>query len=292
MPFMEFYPRTTLYQYCSAAAFNGILQSKTLWYTDLAGANDPREIHLGYEHVLEAIKSVSNESKGSLRRALEKLSEELSRARQEQHAFCCCFSLAKDELPMWGAYGGNHSGLAIGFRPTAILPMPGRLQRVTYLDENTGEGFRDLVRTIATEIDPEAEDEIYWINSAASVFAAVTALKHSTWNYEREVRLVYLQVKDAPEGEAASIPMDYFEDGTGLSWRKPLERRGISGDVCYVAFPFGRRLNGSVEHNGAIERVILGPDCTLTRDEVDAALRSHGFVRYEITDSNCKIRVA
>ncbi|WP_082905780.1 DUF2971 domain-containing protein [Bradyrhizobium centrolobii] len=292
MPFMEFYPRTTLYQYCSADAFHGILQSKTLWYTDLAGANDPREIHLGYEHVLEAIKSVSNESKGSLRRALGKLSEGLSRARQDQQAFCCCFSLAKDELPMWGAYGGNHSGLAIGFRPTAILSMPGRLQRVTYLDESTGEGFRDLVRTMATEIDPDVEDEIYWINATASVFAAVTALKHNTWNYEREVRLVYMQVKDAPEGEAASIPMDYFDDGTELFWRKPLERRGISGGVCYVAFPFGRRLNDSVEHNGAIERVILGSDCKLTRDEVDAALKSHGFVRYEIIDSNCRIRVA
>lgn len=88
MPFMEFYPRTTLYQYCSAEAFLGILQSKTLWYTDLAGANDPREIDLGYEHILEAIKSVSNESQR----------EPPSRVRETQRGAISCSTRAASIL--------------------------------------------------------------------------------------------------------------------------------------------------------------------------------------------------
>jgi hypothetical protein len=31
--------------------------------------------------------------------------------------------MARDELPMWGSYGSNYTGISIGFRPAAE-PVP------------------------------------------------------------------------------------------------------------------------------------------------------------------------
>ncbi|WP_152568712.1 hypothetical protein [Microvirga sp. BSC39] len=117
MAFLEHRPTQTLFQYCSKEAFYGIIGSKRLWFPDLASANDPREIKLGYDKFIDALKSIRlDEYRGERGQFLSILAGHLAASRNNVQAFCCCFSVSADELPMWGAYGANYSGLAIGFR--------------------------------------------------------------------------------------------------------------------------------------------------------------------------------
>jgi hypothetical protein len=212
MAFLEYHPTQTLYQFCSVDSFRGILSSKEIWCSDLERANDPRELKLGFEHFLAAIKFVrENEFKGFAGVFLDRLKDDLARSHDVHQAFCACFSLVKDELPMWNEYGSNYSGVAIGFRPTAITSMPGRIQKVKYVDEDTANDFRDIVREIASGFDPSHtfDDLTYWVTTRTSALSAITALKHRSWAHEREARFIHLQTRNP---ESAWIPRAELSD--------------------------------------------------------------------------------
>ena len=65
--------------------------------------------------------------------------------------------------------------------------MPGRIQKVKYLNPDTEDEFRQLVRDIAAEFDRQhsPSDLTYWITAGVGSFAAITALKHQSWAYEK-----------------------------------------------------------------------------------------------------------
>ena len=295
MAFLEYRPVNTLYQYCAPAGFFGVLKSRRLWFTDLASANDPREIQLGFEHIIDALKSIrEDEYRGDRGSFLSTLANHLTRYRERAQAFCCCFSLAVDELPMWREYGDNYGGLSIGFRPSAVFDIPARIKKVRYLDENAADDFRKLVLDIAVQFDEtKAPDDFnYWIPATALAFAAITAVKHVSWTYEREVRLVHMQASKKPDerdGEIASIT-GLLPDGQLVKWTEPMERLRGSTGVKYLEFPVGRFRKGVSTPERAIERIILGPKCPLSVAEVTGAMRQHGFERFDVAQSICNIR--
>ena|SRR5258708_39538457 len=99
MAFLEYRPTQTVYKYCSSDGFLGIVKSKRLWFSDLALANDPREIKLGYDHFMEALKLVGQENyKSELGVFLSILAKHVARVHANQRLFCCCFSLVRDCL--------------------------------------------------------------------------------------------------------------------------------------------------------------------------------------------------
>jgi hypothetical protein len=69
----------------------------------------------------------------------------------------------------------------------------------------------------------------------------MTALKHLTWSYEQEVRLVYAQKKEPPDprdGPLSSV-VSKWPNGKLINWTKPLERASGGGTVDYLEFSFG-----------------------------------------------------
>jgi hypothetical protein len=290
MAFLEYRPAQTLYQFCSVDAFRGIVASKELWCSDLAAANDPRELALGFEHFFSAMKFVrENEYKGAIGRFLVSLEEYVTRYRDNQQTFCACFSPVKDDLPMWREYGSNYAGIAIGFRPTAIMSMPGRIQKVNYLNPDTEEDFRQIVRNIAAEFDAKRSltDVAYWLDAGTRSFAAITALKHHSWAYEKEVRFIHAQARETKKDKPQIAE---FSDETPVLWSNPLSREGQNGVVAYKAFPFGRRKDRASDPTRAIERIVIGPRCLLRDDEIRTLLTQNGFAGFEIEKSDCQIR--
>jgi Protein of unknown function (DUF2971) len=202
-----------MFQYTSVEGFLGILDSKRLWLSDLASANDPREIVLGRQKLLDALSSLlRHEYRGERGLRLSRLTQRLKGYFETHQAFCCCFSMAADELPMWAAYGAQYSGIALGFRPTAILAIPARVQRVKYIDPSSDEGFRQLATEVAERlelIEDSTSDPmpLPWIEAAVTAITAVTAAKHATWSYEREIRLNHIRRATPPSDPlTASIP--------------------------------------------------------------------------------------
>jgi hypothetical protein len=295
MAFLEFKPTQTVYKFCSSDGFLGIIKSKLLWFSDLASANDPREIKLGYEHFVQALDLVRRENledkQGDF---LSILSEHLDRVHTSQQAFCCCFSLVADALPMWNEYGGNYGGLAIGFRPTALFDIPCRIQKVKYLKSETIDEFKSFVLSLSAQFDVKhaADDLIYWVRATSGSLAAMTALKHMTWSHEQEVRLVYAQMKQPPTSEdgSLSIPISKWPDGKLINWTKPLVRSNGTHNLEYLEFPFGKFRDGAFSPERAIKSIIIGPKCMLSRSDVTSMMQKNGFKDFEVIASACQIR--
>ena len=249
-----------------------------------------RELKLGIQHLLDAMKFVrENEYKGHAGDFLEKIITELTSGSARQQFFCACFSLLNDALPMWREYGDSFRGVAIGFRPTAITSMPGRIQKVKYLNPDIAEEFRQLVRDIASEFDPRhsPDDLFYWVTASSSIFAAITALKHHTWEYEKEIRFVFAQALADPGND---LPISQFSDDEPIYWQTPLNRQRGGDLIHYKALQFGRRKQGAYEFSRAIAQVVIGPRCALSIEETKSELQRNGFEGVDVVKSDCDIR--
>jgi hypothetical protein len=293
--FLQYRPTGTIYQYTSVEGFFGILKSKRLWLSDLASANDPRELVLGREKVIEALTwllehQYEGEKAARLRRFIEITHAYFSTTQ----TFSCCFSMAADELPMWGAYGARYGGIALGFRPAAILGIPARVQKVRYIDPASDDSFRTLAHEIAAQLDRMASTKDWntWISAVAGAdaMAAVTAVKHVTWAYEREIRLVHVRRAEQSTSSLALVPIAEFPKGQPLRWTPPLTRSVECETVYYLEFPFGRVRDGKFDPTRSLKRVIIGPNCPLTANDVASVLDDNGFVDYEVVQSHCQIR--
>jgi hypothetical protein len=295
MAYLHYRPTLTLFQYTSADGLFGILRSKVLRLSDLRAANDPREIELGYERVMQALRTASeNEHHRANRELLTGLLESLTGYFDRQQAFCACFSLAVDELPMWAAYGQSYSGLALGFRPAALLALPGRVQRVKYLDPSReNEEFKELALKIAAQVNlhRHSGDIVPWISAGVDAITATLALKHQIWAYEKEVRVVYVQRKERPKDVFPKFPVAKLPKGELIHWREPLERKSGTRSVQYVEFPFGRFHDGKFDPARAFKTIIVGPNCPLSVAAVEAELKEQGFGNCVVRKSDCHIRV-
>lgn len=295
MAFLEFRPTRTLYQYCSPDGFIGIITSKSLRFTDLYSANDPREIHLGRNKFIAAINHLANlEADAGRKNYLNVLADQLTTYTKTARPYCACLSMARDQLPMWATYGAGHGGIAIGFRPTALFSIPARIQLIKYVDEASNEDYRDLVAQALREIDTScAPDNISnTLFPVVDAFALMTAHKHRSWAHEREVRLVHAQTVSGP------LPGDHelfsftgvLPDGQFVKWKPSLTRSGANGPVHYLEFPFGRFKQGKHDPAKAIAEVIVGPKCTMTAEDAVAAMTENGFKQFAVVKSDCQIR--
>lgn len=293
MAYPEYLPRQRLYHYTSTDGLVAIAKSRCLRFSDLAAANDPREIHLGREKVFVALRSVLDEEyKAGKGANLLHLITRLIAYFDGVQIFCCCLSMAGDLLPMWNAYGANYRGVSIGFRPRAIMDMTGRIQRVKYLDAANDGDFRSLALDIAAQLQTiqGPSDWAKWIYASTSAISAATALKHNTWSHEVEVRLIYVQRREQPQDELAGMPISQSPDGKLVGWRQPSERLVGSDTVKYFDFPFGRFAEGSYDPARSIETIVIGPKCTLGVKEVRELLEAHGFDDFTVRASHCQIR--
>jgi len=282
MAYPEYLPRQTLYHYTSIDGLSAIAKSKCLRFSDLAAANDPREIHLGREKMFVALRSVLDETYKSVGgQNLLNLITQMIEYFGTVQIFCCCLSLLDDSLPMWNAYGANYSGVSIGFRPRAMLDSIGRIQKVRYLDPSKKDEFRAFALDIAAQIQNPAEIARY-IDAGTSVITAATALKHNTWSYENEVRLVFVQRRERSTGQLPDVKY--------ALWSEPLERTVNGQSVRYFDFPFGLSKNGIHDAKRSIEHIVIGPKCTLSVDDINTLLQENGFEGFTVRKSSCEIR--
>lgn len=288
MAFLQNRPTQTLYHYTSESGFLGILRAKKLWFSDLALANDPRELLLGYETLIDALDLVrQGDCSASDRDLLRRLESLLALHHAHSQAFCCCFSVARDELPMWSTYGASHTGMSIGFRPAAFLGTPGRMQRANYVDTNTLDDFCAIVNYALVNLRSNPHSDLHRIGAASEILGVITALKHKSWSYEREFRMILMQSVQQDEivKETSMLP-----DRTPVMWSKPLLRSGRAGSISYLEFPFGKFRSGAFDTSGAVKEVIIGPNSQLDVPLVKELLRSNGYHKVEVTKSECKVR--
>ncbi|WP_170971921.1 DUF2971 domain-containing protein [Rhodobacter sp. SY28-1] len=296
MAFLEFNPTTTLYQYTTLSGFEGIISSKSIWFTDLRFTNDPREITLGRDQFLKAVKLLRDKDfRGQRGLPISVFVSRVLSYLEKGGLLSASFTTSGDNLPMWSAYGGNYAGFSIGFRPTAVRSMPVRIQKVNYIKDDTIDSWRQLLRDLLSGvIEREAVysvSDLDWLSAATRTVSVIVSTKHKIWEYENEIRCTHAAVaKEAGiQINGVDIPASEYPDGR--PYYTLLRRRARDEtEVSYAPIQFGKYAKGVHWPEKAIERVILGPKCPCSVPEVTEKLNQHGFTSFEVMQSECLIR--
>lgn len=183
-----------LYHYTSVdALFGGIIVKDSpqpnkeicLLGTNCLYMNDPEELNTGIQLAHEVLNIPSNKS------------IELIREQAKNNVCLVSFSSAIDCLPMWGMYGKNGHGLAIGF-DTSVLEKTFSLSKCIYATEANKEWLkREISKLIAEPEDwwkqPEGENILSKIfestGNMLSIYILLWVLgKNPAYEYEQEVR--------------------------------------------------------------------------------------------------------
>ena len=131
-------PKATkiIYQYTNIdALFNGIVVKEPkkegeeicLWASNYMYMNDPNEIATGQKYVDEVLDEYFLEDNNTDVKEIQEL--------EDLNYYITSFSKTKDSLPMWGMYGKNGAGIALGFDRMIIENTNTDLYQCAYIDE-------------------------------------------------------------------------------------------------------------------------------------------------------------
>ena len=106
------------YYYCSFKTFCSMLESKSLWLTDLTKSNDSQEVTRLYNNIWDSIKPRLLSSDLD-RETVEFTIQQFEYAKMPQIYFDvpygCCLSYMNDLVQQWNEYGDNGNGVSVGF---------------------------------------------------------------------------------------------------------------------------------------------------------------------------------
>jgi hypothetical protein len=115
-------PPPTVYHYTNDVGLKGILESGTLWLTDMFDLNDPSEVRHGFSLAVDALNARAEagppESK-LFARQMEAFGSQ-GGIQAAAHYFVSSFSSDGDDLGQWRAYADNGRGYALGFNARTL----------------------------------------------------------------------------------------------------------------------------------------------------------------------------
>jgi hypothetical protein len=125
-----------IWHYTSGDALLGIVETGTLYATQVSCLNDSTEIRYGAKLVRDAFMNVRTdavEEKLFLDRIIKPIVEEPAAPTNLPSVwFVTCFSKVKDDLSQWRAYSGGENGYAIAFLAGGFVNRGSLVARVNY----------------------------------------------------------------------------------------------------------------------------------------------------------------
>lgn len=232
-----------LYHYTSVEAFEKMLREMkkkdscelTFWASNIHYMNDPNEMSFLYDELIEAlpemeshlgIKEMPFSMFCSLGKNHETISFDLFKDIKDnvfnkifKSAFAISFTKREDYLPMWSLYGNNGSGLCLEFDYEALkkyfyksesFNFATRLEELHYFIKEEAiwikiaafyKLYHDRLSMKDTNVDPlrQCRDFI-----ARVLLEMAPILKHHSYAYEKEVRLLYHVILSGDADEIVS----------------------------------------------------------------------------------------
>lgn len=205
-----------IYQYTNIEAlFNGIIVKEPkkkdeeicLWASNYLYMNDPNEIATGQKYVDELLKEYF----------IENISDKIAQDLEDgPDYYITSFSMNRDSLPMWGMYGENGAGIALGFDRAIIEKANSTLYKCSYLNKDLKDKVKAFCEKVKGEkISKETLDFIFVITLFALLinkdkkqneemidtfipfFLFTIYAKDPAYKYEDEVRLLIHSDKNA-----------------------------------------------------------------------------------------------
>lgn len=235
-----------LYHYTTSDGLLGIIESRTLWATNVDFLNDAQELQFGRQRLRAALLSqadelrpedgeVSEASYENYSRAavMRSAAEHLTSRGPQYHAvYVACFCAVNDLLSQWRSYGAP-GGYAVGFRTDLLRRVrpvePGARTGGTLAmaEEETAKliqvqygvaAMEEVVGTVLRTIAPQpvgSPGVMGYARAQSVVLPALAGIKHTAFSEEREWRLVVVTDQHAPAfrtgplGVTPYVPLGY-----------------------------------------------------------------------------------
>jgi len=281
---LDFNKETLLWHYTNGSGLLGILESGTMYSTQVSCLNDSSEIRyatLLFRNALTALmpKFSSDATVESfLQKYLRLLEEEPERPNHAPSPFfVTCFSQQEDDLNQWRSYCGGENGYAIGFVASKLFgAWNSILVRVNY--------DRSLHEKLASEI---AEATVAFLQDGLDKNRAESPQK---WEeeffayWDPFITRLSPMVKDpgfSSENEYRVIHEFHVAE---LKDMKFMQKRTMLSRHVALSFPLGGE---AWVPRLPIEKVLVGP-CRhreITRISVDTLLRKMGYGSGKVSSS-------
>ena len=300
----------TIYHYCSIETFSLIIKNKAIRLSDLDKTNDYMEKRWGVALIEDALKKelenlsikidlradywYSDDASNHMEYLLDLLKWRLS-----YQTLIACFSLEKDSLSQWRAYGQDGEGIAIGFNYNLLKRFIKTnkdiaIKKVLYKKEMQEKEIRkSAIDPVLTYMkDMYEEDEVRCTDDFNIYFEEefdcfcevlvdyldpiISYIKNPAFCEEKEVRIFY----NTPICEESEE--DFIVETCKREWNigqnnelliKPIDFQTKEGKlVAYADLIFEKLLS-----KGIINEVIIGPKSQISKNDIRYLLLVNGY---------------
>ena len=266
------------YYYCSYSTFCSMIESKTLWLTDLTKSNDSQEVLRLYDVIWDDLKARFAASDLDTEIVAFIVQQFEAAKRPQVHfdiPYGCCMSFANDLVQQWNEYGDGGRGVSIGFEldwfnikkqfPITSCRVSDSIgyEAVRYDSRQLRDEFYNLFYHAIKE-----EGRIAWLFTILPTFKHFAGfIKNPSFRDEKEIRILFY-----PSHQEDSLP--------GLSALKT----DIRPHYC---------LDWANDTSTALRSVTVGYDCKHSPEEIVSLLKQKIFHITEqvvVYKSDCSYR--
>lgn len=252
---MEIYEEKDLiYHYCSIETFYEIITNQTFRFSNTKRMNDKTDSKW-FNHLLKHHLECSKEEGHSFWHVFEDIGEALF--------YACCFSKNGNDLGQWKAYTNNGTGVAIGIiRPKHGLGYLKTLELI-YEKNEQHKLLNMFIDTIKNKTSSNLDHDKVWNDR----FSLAAKLKHSGFESEKEVRILYSPWNDDSIKGLGQYTSVLYPDFI-------VKNNNI---IDYFDVPFNKIIHMHNDHTKLflIQKIYLGPQCLLEEKQLTWFLQKY-----------------
>src|SRR6516162_523469 len=296
---LEFNNQEVIWHYTSGDALLGVVETGTLYATQVSCLNDSTEIRYGEKLLRDAfmnIRTDAMEEKVLLERIIRTTVEEPATPTNVGSAwFVTCFSTEKDDLSQWRAYSGGENGYAIAFLAGGFFGRGSFVARVNYEKEQHNQVAENVANATMSFFKEGLTGRVSGrppTSAPGRLGADDTAVEREAWTikflgvWERLIGRLAPMVKDAAfraENEYRIVHELQVHEMGQLRFR---QKQTLMSRHLPLIFPPPNYATQS--QLLPIMEVMVGPSRhkEISRVSVDTFLRQKGYSAVPVTMSN------
>lgn len=231
---------TKLYHYCSLKTLFSILDSQTLWFSDLTKSNDPYECELLYK---ELIRYLNEKKKDFFEGSLSFLRKQVE---ENTHVYGICFTEEANQLVHWSTYAKDN-GVCITFDYDYLSKL---FDSLNILDSNDLKNFDKMNYGINSEkanklFNEEISNVTDNLQCIRSVIKNESLFKTDFWASEKEYRMCFRMFSN-------EVDVKLVKKGSKSCKKDSIERNG--------EYIFHYEIPISIKQ---IKEITIGPNSTV-----------------------------
>jgi hypothetical protein len=271
--------RKMVWHYTTGQGLIGIIESGSIFATQVSCLNDASEIRYAARKLREAyvrlLQDMDEKSPTAkfIRKYVEVLQDDDAAPNSsELPYFVACFTPLEDEVSQWRSYGGGENGYAIGIQTRDLTGIANSLvAKVNYIADTHAKLAEEAAKATVTYYEEGLRavipnwDDVFMAAWDYALTQVAPVVKDPGFSMEQEVRVIHQLQNDEVD------QVRVLQRKTMMSRHFPMKFRGAAGDADRLP----------------ISKVIVGPSRhrEITRVSVETLLRVHGYSNVSVVRS-------